>query len=183
MEGDQISAERSRTVSPLSKRGPILCIALVVLALAPAFWIRSDHNASLIFVIKYLSIPIMTIGIGLGLFFKKQYQASLKNKSSYWPSLFIFPIVAVGLSLPLCEVVNAIIPPQRHFVLNGIVTVKYISGSGIGRSTRSYIVGVSDNDSLTKFEVSEADFDLASIGSRFTQERIMGPLGFSYVWK
>lgn len=151
----------------------------MVISMWPFFFIRAEFNAPFALALKYLALPILLICWCFGWRYRSEFLASCKRRSTFWISMIALPPIAVLWSGGIVLQVNALVPPQREFLVDGVVLAKSISGA---KST-TWIVDVELSEGTRRFEVSRREFEAAKVGEGFRQRRIQGPLGFSYVWK
>jgi hypothetical protein len=156
--------------------GPFLSVVVLGSIVSPFFYL-TEFNAPYFWAFKYLSAPICVLCLGVGLCYRSEFQGACKRRASYWIFLVALPVFLVFFSGGWVTFANAILAPQRPFLMRGPIINKFKAGS---RSI-SWVVVVSSDLGRREIEVTEIDFDRAQLGTVYSQQRVMGPLGFSYV--
>ncbi len=151
----------------------------VAVAIWPGFFIRSEFNAAFLWAFQYLSAPILLGLGGLGWARRRIFLAAGDRPAAYWASLFVWPPFAVLLSGGLALQANALLPPQRDVLIEGVVAGRSISGT----RSKSWIVDVECGGRVRRLEVSRQTYEQSRVGERFSQSWREGPLGFCYVWR
>jgi hypothetical protein len=169
-----------RLVAFLAKYGTALWLVFLLGSFIPTFFVRTEFNAPFQWSFKFLSAPVVIAFLWVGLRNKGEFQAQSRKRGSFWVGLILLPILTILAFGGVATAVNMAIPPQTHFVLRGTVTDKFVTH---GRNSTTFVVVVTGSLGVRKLEASQRDYDALAIGMPFSQERIMGPLGFSYTWK
>ena len=145
----------------------------------PFFVLRTEFNGPFPFTFKYLAAPMLCLCWWIGLRYRDEFLSVCRRKANYWIILVFGPLLAVLWSAGFVLQANAFLPPQVEFWLDGEVRAMCVTG---GR-TKSWIIDVHCVDGDKRIEVSPREYAVLRIGAHFRQKRILGPLGFSYVWK
>ncbi len=163
----------------LSRFGGVLFVAGAVFSMLPGFYIRTEVNAPLYFALKFLSLPIASATIAVAFAVRADFVSSSKRPIAYRLFVVLLIPVLIFLSSGWASAVNALLP-GTPYVLQGVVSEKYETH---GRSSTTWVVGVTAEGRVTRITVSRAAYQSIQVGSVFRQPRRMGPLGFSYVPK
>jgi hypothetical protein len=169
-----------RFVAFLKKYGTLLWLIFLFASFVPKFYVRTEYNAPFQWAFKFLSVPVVIACLWVGLRNKQEFQARSRGPASFWIGLILFPLLIILGCSGVATALNMAIPPQTPIVLRGMVTNKFVTH---GRNSTTYVVVVSGSLGVRKLEMSQGEYDATEIGAPFSQERIMGPLGFTYIRK
>ncbi|HEY5228326.1 MAG TPA: hypothetical protein VIJ19_07270 [Opitutaceae bacterium] len=167
-------------VAFLAKYGTAAWVLFLLASCVPALFVRTEFNAPFVWSFKYLSAPVVVTCLWVGLRNREDFQERSRTRVASWIALIFIPLLIVMMGGGAATALNMAIPPQTHFMLKGTVTDKFISS---GRRSSTWVVVVTGGAGVRKLEVSSREYDALGLGMPFAQERIMGPLGFSYTWK
>jgi hypothetical protein len=176
--GRRTSSRRAKAfVSFMRLFGPGIMFAVLLASIIPGRFVLTESGAARHWALRYVAIPGSIVYLSVALALGREFLARCKFKINYWLFLVFGPFLIVYVGTGAAIAANMLIPPQTNFILTGTVVQKYVSH---GRSTDWWTLEVETDTGSKEFLVTQPDFDRARIGHVFSQERMMGPLGFSY---
>ncbi len=146
-------------------------------ALAPRFLILTEHNVPMLLALRYATGPLVAGCAFAG--YRAWRPLRVRERISLVVNLFGLAGLGLLLASGAIAMANAVLPPQRDYVLDGVVARK---AETTGR-LRSRVVWVRTAAGEVAIDVTPGDYAAARVGAVFHQLRWKGPLGFSYVWR
>jgi len=170
----------SRSAPFLARCGVVLVVILLAITFVPGHFAMEEDDAVFLSSLKDLSAPIFLVSFTLGCISRKRIEGPAWTRTQWLSVLFLTTLFAM-LGSGLVGTLDIVFPPHRSCVLQGTFMEGY--GTRARRRGSRHIPGVKGDSGTAKIEGPDWLCENAVVGGHFSQDGIMGTLGFIPTWK